>query len=86
MEKDINTIYKELCDSFKELSTDDKRVVVVNKIKELSDVLTLVNGVSDIPMFNSEFKTEDEYLCYLHSLVYNLENKLGSLLDKLSNV
>lgn len=86
MDKNINIVYNELCDSFKGLSIDEKRVVIVNKIKELSEALTLVNDVSDIPMFCSDYKSEDEYLCYLHSLIYNLENKLGSLLDKLSNM
>ena len=33
----------------------------------------------------ADYKTEDEYLEYLFSLIYNLENKLGNLLDSSSD-
>lgn len=86
MDKNINDVYDELCNAFDRLALEDKRKVIINKVNEINFVLKSVTSVEDIGTFDEIYLSEDEYLCYLHSLVYNLENKLGSLLDKLNNV
>lgn len=79
MENDLKKAYEELEKSFMQLPTDEKRIAVANKIKEMSEVFNKINSSDDIVNTNNTYVSEDEYLCYLNGLIYNLEHKIGNV-------
>lgn len=84
MENNLHDVYAELSKEFSQLTVAEKREEIATKLKEIAEVINNLDPIDDIPNNNLNFATEDEYLCYLHSLVYNLENKLGNVFKSIS--
>lgn len=84
MDNDIQKIYEELSYSFALLPTETKRNEVAMKISELSDILNQIDPIDDITSKSKNYTNEDEYLCYLNDMVYNLENKIGNIFKSIS--
>lgn len=84
MENNIQNIYADLGYAFSQLATEEKRKEITNKINEMAEILNQIDPIADIVDKNSAYTTEDEYLCYLNGLVYNLENKIGNIFKKIT--
>lgn len=56
--------------------------IEVDKINEMSQVINQIESIEDFEISNSNYTNEDEYLCYLNEIIYNLENKIGNVLNK----
>ena len=79
MSEELKLAYEDLMKSFSNLSTLEKRQEIVNKLKEMINVLNSLKPSSDITNLSDEHcATEDEYLCYINKMIYCLENKLGN--------
>ena len=80
MDANISNAYEELRQAFKNLTIDDKRAVIVTMLFKITDVLNKVKPSSSLDIKRPSNLSEDEYLCYLHDIINDLEHKLGYLL------
>lgn len=78
MDSSVKNAYVELSQSFSQLTTEEKRKEISNKINEMAKILDQINSIEDITS-NENYTSEDEYLCYLNGIIYNLENKIGNI-------
>lgn len=78
MDSSVKNAYAELSQSFSQLTTEEKRKEISNKINEMTKILEQINSIEDITS-NENYTSEDEYLCYLNGIIYNLENKIGNV-------
>lgn len=79
MDSNIKSVYAELSQSFSQLTTEEKRKEISNKINDMAKIFNKINPIDDITTANENYKSEDEYLCHLHGIIYNLENKIGNI-------
>lgn len=79
MDNNIQNAYAELSQSFSQLTTEEKRKEISNKLNEMSKILNKIDPIADIINLNENYTSEDEYLCYLNGIIYNLENKIGNI-------
>lgn len=79
MNSNIQNAYGELSQSFSQLTTEEKRKEISNKINEMAKILNQIDPIDDIIAANENYASEDEYLCYLNGIIYNLENKIGNI-------
>ena len=79
MENNVKNAFKELNESFSQLETRDKREALANKINEMAEVINKIDPIDDLVDVKQSYDSEDEYLCYLNGIVYNLENKIGNI-------
>lgn len=79
MNSDIQNAYVGLNQAFSKLTTEEKRKEISNKINEMAKTLNQIDPVDDIYVKNENYTSEDEYLCYVNEIIYNLENKIGNL-------
>lgn len=86
MDSNIINAYEELRKAFSQLSTEEKREEIINKINEMVDVFNQIAPVDDIGMSNANYTSEDEYLCYLNDVIYNLENKIGNAFKSVKSI
>ena len=84
MDSNIQNAYAELSQSFSQLTTEEKRKEISNKINEMAKTLNQIDPINDIIATNENYTSEDEYLCYLHGIIYNLENKIGNIFKSIS--
>ena len=81
MKENIEKTYVELNTLFSQLTTNQKRREIANKLNEMIQTIhSLKNNNINLRPVHEEYHTEEEYLCYLHSIIYRLENDLGNLL------
>lgn len=92
--EDANTLFTEYMEAFKELDISEKRVEIINSIKEISALMVkLANdegmnlkylNSKEILNFKNGNETEDEYLEALLVYIENFKEMLGQyLLNKL---
>lgn len=79
MDSNIQNAYAELSQSFSQLTTKEKREEISNKINEIARILNQIDPIDDIIVTKENYVSEDEYLCYLNEIIYNLENKIGNI-------
>lgn len=79
MDSNIQNAYAELSQSFSQLTTEEKRKEISTKISEMAKILNQIDPIDDIIVTNENYTSEDEYLCYLNGIIYNLENKIGNI-------
>lgn len=84
MENNSQNAYEELSKSFSHLATEEKRKEIINKINEMSEVINQIDPIDDIVNTTVNYTSEDEYLCYLNGIIYNLENKIGNIFKSIS--
>lgn len=84
MDSNIQNAYAELSQSFSQLTTGEKRKEISNKINEMAKILNQIEPINDIIATNENYTSEDEYLCYLNGIIYNLENKIGNIFKSIS--
>lgn len=84
MDSNIQNAYAELSQSFSHLTTEEKRKEISNKINEMAKTLNQIDPINDIIATNENYTSEDEYLCYLNGIIYNLENKIGNIFKSIS--
>lgn len=84
MDCNLQKAYCELSESFAQLTTEDKRKEIAKKIHEMNHIINYMSTVDDIADENNHYTSEDEYLCYLNGIIYNLENKLGNIFKSIS--
>lgn len=84
MDSNVRNAYAELSESFSKLSTEEKRREITNKINEMANTLNKIDPVEDIITTSENYTSEDEYLCYLNDVIYNLENKIGNIFKSIS--
>ena len=84
MDSNIQNAYGELSQSFSQLTTEEKRKEISNKINEMAKILNQIDPIDDIIATNENYISEDEYLCYLNGIIYNLENKIGNIFKSIS--
>ena len=84
MDNDAQNAYRELSQSFSQLTTEEKRKEISNKINEMTQTLNKIDPINDIIAKNENYISEDEYLCYLNEIIYNLENKIGNIFKSIS--
>lgn len=88
--EDANTLFSEYMEAFKELDISEKRVEIINSIKEISALMVkLANdegmnlkylNSKDILNFKNGNETEDEYLEALIVYIENFKEMLGQFL------
>lgn len=92
--EDANTLFTEYMDAFKELDISEKRIEIINSIKEVSALLVKLaddDGISlkclnnkEILNFKNGRETEEEFLEALLVYIENFKEMLGQyLLNKL---
>lgn len=89
---DLNSVFLDYFEKFKELDTCDKRRELVNSINEIINLVNFLSMQDNISLdylkceddveFRKEFKTEDEYLNMLLFYIENVKVLLGQYLDK----
>lgn len=84
MENNLQNAYEELSKSFSLLTTEEKRKEISNKINEMSEIINQIDPIDDIVNLNANYTSEDEYLCHLNGIIYNLENKIGNIFKSIS--
>lgn len=84
MDSNIQNAYAELSQSFSQLATEEKRKEISNKINEMAKILNQIDPIDNIIAVNKNYTSEDEYLCYLNDIIYNLENKIGNIFKSIS--
>lgn len=84
MDSNIQNAYAELSQSFSQLATEEKRKEISSKINEMAKILNQIDPIDDIIATNKNYSSEDEYLCYLNGIIYNLENKIGNIFKSIS--
>ena len=84
MDSNIQNAYAELSQSFSQLTTKEKRKEISNKINEMAKIFNQIDPIDDIIAANENYTSEDEYLCYLNGIIYNLENKIGNIFKSVS--
>ena len=84
MDSNIQNAYAELSQSFSQLTTEEKRKEISNNINEMAKTLNQIDPINDIIATNENYTSEDEYLCYLNGIIYNLENKIGNIFKSIS--
>lgn len=84
MDSNIQNAYAELSQSFSQLTTEEKRKEISTKISEMAKILNQIDPIDDIAVANENYTSEDEYLCYLNGIIYNLENKIGNIFKSIS--
>ena len=67
-----------------QLTTEEKRKEISTKISEMAKILNQIDPIDDIIVANENYTSEDEYLCYLNGIIYNLENKIGNIFKSIS--
>lgn len=50
----------------------------------MAKILNQIDPIDDIIVANENYTSEDEYLCYLNGIIYNLENKIGNIFKSIS--
>lgn len=88
--EDANTLFTEYMEAFKELDISEKRVEIINSIKEISALMVkLANdegmnlkylNSKEILNFKNGNETEDEYLEALLVYIENFKEMLGQYL------
>lgn len=88
--EDANTLFSEYMEAFKELDISEKRVEIINSIKEISALMVkLANdegmnlkylNSKEILNFKNGNETEDEYLEALIVYIENFKEMLGQFL------
>lgn len=88
--EDANTLFSEYMEAFKELDISEKRVEIINSIKEISALMVkLANdegmnlkylNSKEILNFKNGNETEDEYLEALLVYIENFKEMLGQYL------
>lgn len=93
--EDANTLFTEYMDAFKELDISEKRIEIINSIKEVSALLVKLadddDGISlkclnskEILNFKNGRETEEEFLEALLVYIENFKEMLGQyLLNKI---
>ena len=92
--EDVNTLFTEYMDAFKELDISEKRIEIINSIKEVSALLVKLandDGISlnylnskEILNFKNGRETEEEFLEALLVYIENFKEMLGQyLLNKI---
>jgi len=92
--EDANTLFTEYMDAFKELDISEKRIEIINSIKEVSALLVKLaddDGISlkclnskEILNFKNGRETEEEFLEALLVYIENFKEILGQyLLNKI---
>lgn len=92
--EDTNTLFTEYMDAFKELDISEKRIEIINSIKEVSALLVKLaddDGISlkylnskEILNFKNGRETEEEFLEALLVYIENFKEMLGQyLLNKI---
>ena len=92
--EDENTLFTEYMDAFKELDISEKRIEIINSIKEVSALLVKLaddDGISlkclnckEILNFKNGRETEEEFLEALLVYIENFKEMLGQyLLNKI---
>ena len=92
--EDANTLFTEYMDAFKELDISEKRIEIINSIKEVSALLVKLaddDGISlnylnskEILNFKNGGESEEEFLEALLVYIENFKEMLGQyLLNKL---
>lgn len=92
--EDANTLFSEYMDAFKELDISEKRIEIINSIKEVSALLVKLaddDGISlkylnskEILNFKNGRETEEEFLEALLVYIENFKEMLGQyLLNKI---
>lgn len=92
--EDANTLFTEYMEAFKELDISEKRVEIINSIKEISALLVKLandDGISlnylnskEILNFKNGRETEEEFLEALLVYIENFKEMLGQyLLNKI---
>lgn len=84
MNSNIQNAYAELSQAFSKLTTEEKRKEISGKIKEMAEILNQIIPIDDINAENENYTSEDDYLCYLNGIIYNLENKIGNIFKSIS--
>lgn len=79
IDNNLQSAYEDLSRAFSQLTTEDKRKEILNKINEMAEILNKIDPINDIKSTDTNYTSEDEYLCYLNSRIYNLENKIGNI-------
>ena len=79
MDSNIQNAYLELSQSFSQLTTEEKRKEISNKVNKMAEILNQIDPIDDIIAANENYTSEDEYLCYLNGIIYNLESKIGNI-------
>ena len=79
IENNVKNAFKELNESFSKLDTRDKREELVNKINEMAEVINKIDPIDNLVDIKQSYDSEDEYLCYLNGIIYNLESKIGNI-------
>lgn len=92
--EDANTLFTEYMDAFKELDISEKRIEIINSIKEVSALMVKLandDGISlnylnskEILNFKNGGESEEEFLEALLVYIENFKEMLGQyLLNKL---
>lgn len=92
--EDANTLFTEYMDAFKELDISEKRIEIINSIKEVSALLVKLADDDRISLkclnskeilnFKNGRETEEEFLEALLVYIENFEEMLGQyLLNKI---
>lgn len=92
--EDVNTLFTEYMDAFKELDISEKRIEIINSIKEVSALLVKLaidDGISlkclnskEILNFKNGREIEEEFLEALLVYIENFKEMLGQyLLNKI---
>lgn len=91
--EDANTLFTEYMDAFKKLDISEKRIEIINSIKEVSALLVKLadDGISlkclnskEILNFKNGRETEEEFLEALLVYIENFKEMLGQyLLNKI---
>lgn len=84
MDSNIQMLMQKLSQSFSQLTTEEKRKEISTKISEMAKILNQIDPIDDIIVANENYTSEDEYLCYLNGIIYNLENKIGNIFKSIS--
>lgn len=84
MDNNINNAYTELSKAFNNLTIEEKRKEILDKVNYISKILNKIDPIEDILTTNENYTSENEYLCYLNDCIYNLENKIGNIFKSIS--
>ena len=90
MNEELNSAFKDLVERFKELDINDKRIEIVNSLKEINALIdTLAENESrtlqhlksnEITDLNNGLESEDDFLEALFVYIENIKNLLGQYL------
>lgn len=87
MNEELNVAFKDYVEKFKVLSIPDKRIEIINSMKELNGVVEALSEIKCVELenlkskeildFNNGLESEDDFLEALFVYVENLKNLIG---------